>query len=175
MVAKAATARRKTFRAVTNPRRSWDEFVKRQSGITLLELIIALVLVAGLSVAAAPMIGKGIGTMDQRSAAQKISALFKAARNEAVAQRTETVVVINHKALTVTGHGKDAISLPSGIALDFTTIEKEKIDDDSAGIRFYPDGGSTGGRVVLKKGARHLRVDVDWLTGRVKVTEEQAT
>lgn len=121
---------------------------------------------------AAPMIGKGMGTIDQRAAAQKIAALFKAARNEAVAKRKETVVAINPKALTVTGDGRDVVKLPAGVALDLTTIEKEKIDEDSAGIRFYPDGGSTGGRVVIKKGDRALRIDVDWLTGRVKVSED---
>jgi general secretion pathway protein H len=141
-------------------------------GVTLLELIVVLVLMAVIAVAAAPRIGKGIGALDQRHAAQKISALFKSARNDAVAQRKETVVAINIKALTVTGHEREAVKLPDGVTLDLTTIEKERIDDDSAGIRFYPDGGSTGGRVVIKKGARSLRVDVDWLTGRVKVTEE---
>jgi general secretion pathway protein H len=145
---------------------------RRIRGVTLLELVIVLSLMAILSVAAAPMIGKGMSTIDQRAAAQKIAAAFKSARNIAVSQRKEAAVVVNIKALTVTPADAEPISLPSGVTIDLTTIEKEKIDDDSAAIRFYPDGGSTGGRVILKKGDRALRVDVDWLTGRVKVTEE---
>jgi general secretion pathway protein H len=141
-------------------------------GVTLMELILVLVLLAVMGAVAAPRVGKSIGTLDQRNAAQKVSALFKAARNDAVAQRKETVVAINTKALTITGHEREAVKLPSGVALDLTTIEKEKIDEESAGIRFYPDGGSTGGRVTIKQGGRALRIDVDWLTGRVKVTEE---
>jgi general secretion pathway protein H len=146
--------------------------LRAQAGVTLLELITVLLLMALLSVAAAPMIGKGMSTIDQRAAAQKIAAAFKSARNIAVSQRKEAAVVVNIKALTVTPADAEPISLPSGVTIDLTTIEKEKIDDDSAAIRFYPDGGSTGGRVILKKGDRALRVDVDWLTGRVKVTED---
>ncbi len=142
------------------------------SGVTLLELIVVLALLAVLSVAAAPMVGKGMGTIDQRNAAQKVATLFKAARNEAVAKRIETVVAINPKALTVKGHDREAVQLPEGVTVDLTTTEKEKIDDDSAGIRFYPDGGSSGGRVVIKKKERALRIDIDWLTGRVRVTED---
>jgi general secretion pathway protein H len=145
---------------------------QRSRGVTLLELVIVLALIALLSISAAPMIGKGMGTIDQRAAAQKVSAAFKSARNIAVSQRKDIAVIVNTKTLTVTPADAEPIQLPAGITVDLTTIEKEKIDDDSAAIRFYPDGGSTGGRVILKKGDRALRVDVDWLTGRVKVTED---
>jgi general secretion pathway protein H len=145
---------------------------RRARGVTLLELILVLVLIAILSVAAAPMIGRGMGTMDQRAAAQKVSAALKHARNLAVSKRTDVAVTFNVKTLTVSAPELTSFALPNGVALDLTTIEKERVDEDSAGIRFYPDGGSTGGRVTLKKGERTLRVDVDWLTGRVRVEED---
>ena len=132
-------------------------------------------LMALLTAIVAPRIGGGMSTIDQRAAAQKIAAAFRSARNIAVSQRKDVAVVVNTRALTVTPADAEPIKLPAGVAIDLTTIEKEKIDDDSASIRFYPDGGSTGGRVILKKGERALRVDVDWLTGRVKVTEDNAS
>ena len=38
-------------------------------------------------------------------------------------------------------------------------------------IRFYPDGGSNGGRITVASGARKFDVDVDWLTGRVAILD----
>ena len=36
-------------------------------------------------------------------------------------------------------------------------------------ISFTPDGGSSGGRLVLRGGDRQVAIGVDWLTGRVVV------
>jgi len=40
-------------------------------------------------------------------------------------------------------------------------------------IRFFPDGSSTGGRVILKRddGDAGWQVGVNWLTGRILVAE----
>ena len=38
-------------------------------------------------------------------------------------------------------------------------------------VRFFADGSSTGGRVTLMVGERSYAVDVDWLTGRVRVLQ----
>ena len=34
---------------------------------------------------------------------------------------------------------------------------------------FFPDGSSTGGRITLRSEVSAYRVDVDWLTGQVRV------
>jgi general secretion pathway protein H len=44
------------------------------------------------------------------------------------------------------------------------------LQDEAAGsIRFFPDGSSTGGRVMIAAGNEKLSVDVNWLTGRVSI------
>jgi general secretion pathway protein H len=43
--------------------------------------------------------------------------------------------------------------------------------ESEGGIDFFPDGSSTGGRVYLEIDARSLKVDVEWLTGRIRVQE----
>jgi hypothetical protein len=35
-------------------------------------------------------------------------------------------------------------------------------------IGFAADGSSSGGRVILRSGARDVVIDVDWLTGKVR-------
>ena len=45
------------------------------------------------------------------------------------------------------------------------------VNDKVGAIRFFPDGGSNGGRITLAAGERKYDVDVDWLTGRVAIQE----
>jgi hypothetical protein len=40
---------------------------------------------------------------------------------------------------------------------------------DTGMVRFSPDGSASGGGVLLGAGARQLKLDVEWLTGRVRV------
>jgi general secretion pathway protein H len=51
------------------------------------------------------------------------------------------------------------------------TAQSDIVDEHVGAIRFYPDGGSTGGRVTLSAGERKFDVDVDWLTGRVAILD----
>jgi general secretion pathway protein H len=45
------------------------------------------------------------------------------------------------------------------------------VNERQGAIRFFPDGGSNGGRVTVASGERKYEVDVDWLTGRVAILE----
>jgi general secretion pathway protein H len=38
-------------------------------------------------------------------------------------------------------------------------------------IRFGPDGSATGGAVLLGTGSRRVGISVEWLTGRVSVSD----
>ena len=62
-------------------------------------------------------------------------------------------------------------ALPKDIELKLFTAQSEILSDTRGGIRFYPDGSSTGGRITVASGERKYLVDVDWLTGRVSITD----
>ena len=57
--------------------------------------------------------------------------------------------------------------LPEGINLVVRTAQEVNRDDKGV-IRFYPEGGSSGGDLDLERpGADATRVSVDWLMGGV--------
>ena len=62
-------------------------------------------------------------------------------------------------------------ALPKGIDIQLFTAQKDLVNDKVGAIRFYPDGGSNGGRVTLTAGERKFEVDIDWLTGRVAILQ----
>jgi general secretion pathway protein H len=50
-----------------------------------------------------------------------------------------------------------------------TTARTELTGESVGGIRFYPDGGSTGGFVELETDNRIYKISVAWLTGETVV------
>mgnify|MGYP003296267829 CR=1 FL=1 len=61
--------------------------------------------------------------------------------------------------------------LPHDIELKLFTAQSDLVSETVGAVRFFPDGGSTGGRVTLAAGERKFDVDIDWLTGRVAIAE----
>ena len=49
-----------------------------------------------------------------------------------------------------------------------TIAEPERMRD-VGGIRFYPDGQSSGGDIVLSLDGRSSRIIVNWLTGEARL------
>lgn len=64
-------------------------------------------------------------------------------------------------------------ALPDSVGLELFVAESER-DGGVGGLRFFPDGSSTGGYIELQTGRRSYRIAVDWLTGAVSVKRHDA-
>ena len=143
-----------------------------QRGFTLLETLITLVLIAVLLAVAVPSLIPSPG-VELRAAARIVATALRQARLEAQQKHTPVALQVDVEARTLRLEGKSKTrQLPETIALEITAAEQEMETDDIGGIRFFPDGSSTGGRVTLGLEGLSTRVDVEWLTGRVRVTED---
>lgn len=141
------------------------------TGYTLLELLVVVALM-GLLLAVVPAhLGGGSGA-ELRAAARSVAAGLRHARAIAVGQKTETVFQLDlaEKKFRVGSETKEH-ALPREVDLKLFTGQREVVNERLGGIRFYPDGGATGGRVTLAVGERKFEVDVDWMTGRVSIED----
>lgn len=149
--------------------------VARHSGFTLLETLVTLALIAVLLAVAVPALVASPG-VELRAAAGVIATGLRQAKLEAQRNRQSIALQVDVEARTLILEGRERVrQLPPEIELEITTAEQEMLSPDRGGIRFYPDGSSTGGRISLTLEGLKTRVDVEWLTGRVKVTEEDGT
>ena len=119
-----------------------------------------------------PMLGSGVSNTELRSAARQLASGLRLARSEAVSQRRETFLVLDvaGRRFKVDRDQKEH-ALPRDIELKLFTAQKDLVDDKIGSIRFYPDGGSNGGRITVASGERKFEIDVDWLTGRVAILD----
>ena len=152
------------MRLVPSPRR-------RIRGLTLIEILVVLAIIALVTAIALPMV-TGTSNAEMRSAARQLASGLRLARSEAVSQRRETFLVIDlaGRRFKVDRDARE-YPLPKNMELKLFTAQKDLVDDKVGSIRFYPDGGSNGGRITLCSGDRKFEVDVDWLTGRVAILD----
>ena len=72
------------------------------------------------------------------------------------------------RALEVLDGDLDTQPLPEELQFDVTYAAEVSPGDEVASIRFYPQGGSSGGDIdVLRPNGHGVRIKVDWLLGEV--------
>ena len=119
-----------------------------------------------------PMLSGGVSGSELKSAAREVAAGLRFARSDAVATRQETRLVFDLEERTFRIDRDARVhALPKKVELKLFTAQSDIADDKTGAIRFYPDGGSNGGRVTIAAGERKYEVDVDWLTGRVAILD----
>lgn len=143
----------------------------RAAGFTLLEMIIVLVvlaLVAGMVMGRGPMHS---ATLDERVLVTKLVQTLRLARGAAIATNLPVVVAVDPEKRSLTVQGNAPVLLPP----DMTVTASAGIDTPPAakltGIRFLPNGSSSGGRIVLASTRHKVTLGVDWLTGKVSVSD----
>jgi len=142
--------------------------------MTMIEILVVLAIMAIGAAIVVPMVsGQGATTGELKSAARQIAAGLRLARSEAVASRRETALTLDleTRSFHVANDARD-VALPRKVDLKLFTAQSDLVSDRRGAIRFFPDGGSNGGRVTVSSGERKYEVDVDWLTGRVAILDQ---
>ena len=144
--------------------------VRHERGFTLLEMMIVLVIL-GLVAALVVMRGPSRDpALDLRATAEAMAGGLRLARAQAISSGRPVSLMVDparHVWRIDTGT-PTAIAPEVGVTVSTASAT---IPGTAPEIGFAPDGSSTGGRIDLRAGERHLAVSADWLTGRISVTD----
>lgn len=140
----------------------------KQKGFSLFELMVVMMLVVMMVSVAAVSVSRSIGGAQLRETAREITAAMRHTRGLAVVQRQEQVFLVDADEKTWQAGGQTPKKLPDDLDITLTTARSELTGENAGGIRFYPDGASTGGRVVLSTEGREWHITVAWLTGEIR-------
>lgn len=142
----------------------------RERGFTLIEILAVLVVLTIVGSLAMARFGVRHGGEMLQATAHELASRCRAARAEAIRRGSDQTVVIDMANRVVTA-GRDVppLRISDTISISSETSATEGRSQRVAGIRFLPNGGSTGGKVRLESGKQTYEVRVNWLTGRVVV------
>jgi general secretion pathway protein H len=138
----------------------------QQRGFTLIELMVVLTILSLLALTGSTAISAAVPAMRFKAATRLLADDLRAARRTAIQESRETTVRILRDRYAPSA-GARPPALPVGTELSLLDAPGRPADR----IRFFPDGSSTGGHIVLRLGERKGGVTVDWLSGRVRLDE----
>ncbi len=141
-------------------------------GFTLIEIMVVMAILALMLVLISPTFSTALPGVSLKAAARTLAGSLRHARSRAIALNEEVALAIDvdTRRYAIVG-GNTAGKLPGEGEIRLFTAQSELIDATSGTIRFFPDGGSTGGGVTFIDGERRYRVLVDWLTGQTSIHE----
>ena len=144
----------------------------RERGFTLFEMVVVLAILALVLALVPPMLGGSRARAELQASARAVAAGLRDTRALAMTHGRAEVFALDVAAGSYRAAGeKSAHALPAGVRSALLTTSGGRIGDAVAGIRFFPDGSSTGGRVTLLRDGRKIEIAVDWLTGRIALQE----
>lgn len=144
---------------------------RREKGFTLVELLLVLMLVAMMLALVGTSISKSISGAEMRNASRKVAASLRYTRTQAILSKSEQLFLVDTETREYRAADREAVTLPEGMNVELNTARSELTSETAGGIRFYPDGGSTGGNVRLEANGRVYRVNVAWLTGEASLEQ----
>lgn len=139
-------------------------------GITLLEMLLVLVLLALAGALAATVLGGGLERLRLRNAASDIAGQLRYTRALAIASGQPQRFAIDPAQHRWQAPNRRPGRVDAALGMVFTGAREAQPQAGSGGILFFPDGASTGGRVQLQARQAAWRIDVAWVTGRVSLS-----
>ena len=144
---------------------------KSSAGFTLLEIILVLTIIGMATILVVP----NIGNLDARTFSTQIrhaNTLLNFARRTAVVQGQPASIEFyaesqeeNESVPSRTAVGKWQSYGAELFFIDST--EREKVVEEKIEITFFPEGGSTGGTLIMALDERREAIEIDPFTGRV--------
>ena len=159
---------------VLHSRRDAPARIRAAAAFTLIEILVVISLVAGLTVILMMSMNGGMNGMRLRSEARTIASELRRARSQAISTGTVQAFRIVPEDRTWTGAKDRKGEIPKPLIVTFTGVRQVLERDGEGVILFFEDGASTGGRIQLKHERAALNVDVAWLTGEVSLHRGEA-
>ena len=149
------------------------ERARGTAGFTLIELLVVLGILALALAAALPMLPGAADRAALRAAASEITAGLRETRSLALVRgRSAALLLDAARHVYRVGDGTVWHALPASVSAVLFTATRERLTAAAGDIRFFSDGSSTGGGILLAQGDATTEIRVDWLTGRVSLASQ---
>lgn len=138
----------------------------------MLELMVAFTVAGLLMAVSVPSGYKMYQSMQYRGAVASARLLLEAGRYQALIGGHVVDVLIVPKDRTLSLTEASIVTLPELVELDMVVAEQLMRDSQAGVIRFYPDGSSSGGAVIIRRADNSgVKLQVGWLMGELSESD----
>jgi len=134
------------------------------SGFSLIEMLAALAIAALATALVMPLATRPSDALRLDAATQDVIAALRLTRAAAIAHNADAALTIDVERRTFASPAVPPRSFPTDLAVKLKIAEPER-SLSQGGFRFFADGSSTGGDMVLALRGRETKICVDWLSG----------
>jgi general secretion pathway protein H len=148
-----------------------NAIIIRQAGFTLLEMLVVVAIMGfafSLILTRGPMRSQ---SMEMQAAVNEVAQGLRLARSKAIATNTTARLTVDLAQRSFRIDNGASTVLPPSLSVAMTAVTEETVGQRLAAIRFNGDGSASGGHIDLAGGGRRAQVGVDWLTGRISVSQ----
>lgn len=142
-------------------------------GFTLIELIVVLTIIGMLTILIPGFMLRDNGSLGLDVATRKITEGLRKVQNSAIFQNQDQLFTLDvEQRQFLPGEAAIPVQIDRNIGLRFVTARQERLSEDMGQIRFFADGSSTGGRIILELKDQLSVIEVDWLIGQISVVAD---
>jgi general secretion pathway protein H len=139
-----------------------------EAAFTLIEMLVVLGIIALAVTTAMPLLSRGSDTLRLETASNEITEALRATRAAAIVQNSAMTLRLDVDRRTFGSAVVPQRSFAPNINAKLTYAVAVRSAASEGGFRFFPDGSSTGGDLMLALNGRQVRLCIDWLTGTVR-------
>jgi len=147
-----------------------------RAGMTLLEMVCVLAILALLAAILLPRLAMSTSRSRLEAHAVEIAALLKADRSAAIERGGVVAAAIDAPGRTVrSGSGPWTISLPEDLVFNALLPQRCNGRPALSTISFFATGMSCGGTLSLTRGGSGFEDRVNWLTGDIDIVAQNGS
>lgn len=141
----------------------------RTAGFTLAEMLAVMAILAVTIALSLPYARRSSDSQQLMAESLRLASALKEARNLAMTSGVDQDVVLDLERRTISAPHKTA-DKPFNNGIKLTALSAGNLAANrKAAYRFYADGSSTGGRIVMETRGQRRTVAISWLTGAITV------
>lgn len=142
---------------------------RNDAGFTLLEMLVVLAILSGVAATALALSRPSADLLEPKRTGLEMTNLLRQARTKATERNAETTVTFDLGNRTFWQMEQEVERIPELVEVSITSARLAASHGTRRHFRYFPDGSSSGGTITLSASGKTMTLEVDWLTGAVRV------
>lgn len=143
--------------------------LRTSAGFTLLETLVVLTILGLVVALALAALRRPPDKLRLEAATRTLASALRFSRAQAIARNADVVLTMHADRRVFESSAGSVIQLDQEISVQMIFAAPERSGRPVGAIRFFPDGSSSGGNIVLTLDKRRAHISVNWLTGEARL------